>query len=507
MKNYNPIYIKSIKTIKKMKQKFIKKHPVKSLLFALLFLLNHVNLIAQNTSEKSNTSIPDIEKIYLHTDRSNYTIGEDLWYKAYSVYAYSNTIFDNSKLLYVELISPESKIVARHITKLDNGLGHGDFKLTDDSIGVKPGRYQIRAYTNWTRNFGDDFVFKKEIEIVGFNNNSGNTTEGKEALKLSESNSAANSLPISIQFFPEGGSLIEGVSSWVAFKAVDTNGYPVNVKGQVLDDKGNQVAQIESKHDGMGVFILTPEKDMQYIAELDNLYGEKTKTTIPKAQKQGYVLSAINRKGKHVVTIKTNQETLDKNPKASLTLIGTTRGVSYFEGTQALNETTYSFLLPDEGFPEGIAQITLYDEAMKPYSERLLYIEKENNVNVSLTTNKQQYTPNEKVVVNVSSKTTEGNPVLASFSVSSTEATTVNNETTNICSYFLMESDIKGSVYNPGHYFDRSNPKRLRDLDLLLRTQGWRDFLWKSLPDYKDEKKIQRRKRNCNSRESKRSRK
>jgi hypothetical protein len=45
-----------------------------------------------------------------------------------------------------------------------------------------------------------------------------------------------------------------------------------------------------------------------------------------------------------------------------------------------------------------------------------------------------------------------------------------------------MESDIRGKVYNPGYYFDTSNPKRFAHLDLLLLTQGWRDFLWKKTP-------------------------
>ena len=52
-------------------------------------------------------------------------------------------------------------------------------------------------------------------------------------------------------------------------------------------------------------------------------------------------------------------------------------------------------------------------------------------------------------------------------------------------SYFLMDSDIKGTVHNPGYYFNQSNPRRLYDLDLLLLTQGWRDFLWKKLPEVK----------------------
>ncbi|TAL67642.1 MAG: hypothetical protein EPN88_07425, partial [Bacteroidetes bacterium] len=48
-----------------------------------------------------------------------------------------------------------------------------------------------------------------------------------------------------------------------------------------------------------------------------------------------------------------------------------------------------------------------------------------------------------------------------------------------ISSWFLLESDVLGLVEDPSYYFDPSNPDRFRDMDLLLRTQGWRDFAWK----------------------------
>ncbi len=134
--------------------------------------------VPTDTIQKTKTTPPEIEKVYLHTDNNYYTVGESLWYKAYSVYAYTNQLFDHSKILYVELISPESKIISRNITNLEGGLGHGDFVLAD-SLGVKPGTYQLRAYTNWMRNYGDDFVFKKEIQII---------TPNKENAILSKEN-------------------------------------------------------------------------------------------------------------------------------------------------------------------------------------------------------------------------------------------------------------------------------------------------------------------------------
>ena len=466
----------------------------KKLFYLLVFLFSipNINFAQQSTDsiQKTKTTPPEIEKVYLHTDNNYYAIGESLWYKSYSVYAYTNQLFDHSKILYVELLSPESKIISRNITNLEGGLGHGDFILAD-SLGIKPGTYQLRAYTNWIRNYGDDFIFKKEIQIITSNKEnailSKENGNSKTVEKSKKDNSKVeNTASVLIDFFPEGGSLVEEIISNVAFKATDSYGNPIETKGTIFDANNKPITLFKSIHDGMGKFIIQPEKNQKYYAVVITPNNEEIKITLPEVQKTGYTLSTNTIDGKKVVTIKTNAATLNQNPDADLTLICTTRGISYFEGTQSLKDTKLSFILPEENFPEGIAQITLYDKLSRPQSERLVYIEKNNDITISLSTDKKQYTPKEKVNLNVSAKDKQGNPLIANFSIAATDTNGITenlDNTFNICSYFLMASDIKGKVHNPTYYFNNSNPARLFHLDLLLLTQGWRDFVWKKFPN------------------------
>ncbi len=460
-------------------------------LLMLFFSITSTNFAQQLTDsiEKAKKNPPEVEKVYLHTDRNYYTIGESLWYKAYSVYAYTNQLFDHSKILYVELISPESKIISRNITNLEGGLGHGDFVLAD-SLGIKPGTYQLRAYTNWMRNYGDDFVFKKEIQIITPNEE--NTIQAKEnSIKAISKNKKdnpklENKPAIIVDFMPEGGSLIEDVISNVAFKATDSYGNPIEIKGIIFDANDKQVNLFKSIHDGMGKFIIQPKKNQQYYAKITTANNEEIKVALPEVQKTGYTISINTIDEKKVVTIKTNAATLNQNPDTDLTLICTTRGITYFEGTQTLKGTKLSFILPEENFPEGIAQITLYDNQSRPQSERLVYIEKKQDIDVSFTTEKKLYTQKEKVNLTISAKDKKGNPLMANFSIAATDTNGVSenfDDTVNICSYFLMASDIKGKVHNPNYYFNNSNSARLYHLDLLLLTQGWRDFVWKKFPN------------------------
>jgi hypothetical protein len=439
--------------------------------------------------QKTKITPPEIEKVYLHTDNNYYMVGESLWYKAYSVYAYTNQLFDHSKILYVELISPDSKIISRNITNLEGGLGHGDFILAD-SLGIKPGTYQLKAYSNWMRNYGDDFVFKKEIQIINPNKESAIQSKENDNVKIVSKNKKdipklENNAAVLVDFFPEGGSLVEDIISIIAFKATDSYGNPIEIKGSVFDANEKQITLFKSIHDGMGKFIIQPEKNQKYYAKITTANNDEIKVALPETLKTGYTLSVNKIDDRKVVTIKTNTATLNQNPDADLTLICTTRGITYFEGTQTLKDTNLSFILPEENFPEGITQITLYDMFSKPQSERLVYIEKNNNINVSLSTDKKQYTPKEKVNLNISAKDKLGKPLIANFSIAVTDTNGINenfDNTQNICSYFLMASDIKGKIHNPNYYFNNANPARLFHLDLLLLTQGWRDFVWKKSP-------------------------
>jgi hypothetical protein len=433
-------------------------------------------------------TIPDIEKIYLHTDKSIYFMGEDLWYKAYDVSASNNLLFDNSNILYVELISPDSKIIARNKTNMEMGLGHGDFQLAD-SLGVKPGVYQLRAYTNWNRNFGEDFVFKKNIEIIDVfeSRSKTNATQNKAPETLIADIGNPNNFRV--DFFPEGGSLLENATSVVGFKAIDADGNPINVKGEIYDSSDEWVTTFLSAHDGMGKFQMIPFDGKNYYAKIKTPEGKEMRAELPKVIKQGYSLSYRVFKGKNMITIVTNEATLAQNPNAALTVVCKAKGILFFEKAQTLTETTFSFELPKDKSPEGISQITLFDSNNKPQSERLIYIEKEQDLDIQLSTDKASYKPNEEVTVNVVSESKAGAVIQASFSLSVTDRNGLVEEKdfgSNICSYFLLESDIRGKVYNPAYYFDATNSQRLDHLENLLLTQGWRDFLWKTMPKVGD---------------------
>jgi TonB-dependent SusC/RagA subfamily outer membrane receptor len=102
------------------------------------------------------------EKVHLHLDKPFYAIGDDIWFKAYVVNTLDGSPSDVSKILYVELINESDSIKKQLLLPVTGGITWGDFKLTDS---LSEGNYRIRAYTQWMRNAGPEFLYDKTIKI------------------------------------------------------------------------------------------------------------------------------------------------------------------------------------------------------------------------------------------------------------------------------------------------------------------------------------------------------
>jgi len=427
------------------------------------------------------------EKVYLHTDREQYASGEDIWFNAYLVNAQTNQLFNSSNNLYIELINPDANIADRKIIRLDNGLGNGDFKLGDSIVS---GTYRIRAYTNWMRNFGDNFVFEKEIQVYG-DTIRNLYTEGvqkgpKPKIRVQENIPATHiTSPASpsILFFPEGGSMIENVPGVIAFKTQDSAGKGIAAKGILNTNTGSLLTEFSSDTTGMGTFLLTPAAGQKQIATGTLSNGKAFSTVLPTALLKGFSMNVRNTDSIIKITISTNQTTLDEFKENELLLIFKNKGKAYSTTSIRLNETQLMLSLSKKDFPSGVSSVTLYDPSGKPQAERLFYHEGIDKAVLSISTDKTTYSSKGKTTLTI--KTTDQNnlPVKANLSLAVTDASIVTKNYSNILSYLNLQSDVRGKIENPDQYFEEHNPTRKQQLDLLLMTQGWRDFVWKRLAD------------------------
>lgn len=416
------------------------------------------------------------EKAYLQTDRDYYTTGEDVWFSAYLVNGKSTSLTSTSNNLYVELISPKAEVIEQKIIRLDNGLGKGDFKLKDS---IPSGWYNIRAYTNWMRNFGDNFVFQKRIFLTNhLKENASYTTRnaGKTPAGLSASKSKN-----SITFFPEGGSLVAGLNSLVAFKTNDDLGNGVKAVGSIIASSGDTVTTFKSTDAGMGIFAFMPKAGEKY--RVEGFYNkEKFSAELPSVLEKGLVLHVTSDSLNIKVAISANEAAFQELNGKALSVVVKHADDHLYSGSLNLTKPVISVSIPIKDFPNGLAVVTVIDHLGRPNAERLIYLNGENRANLVITTNKQSFKPREQVTLKVKATNLLGQPVQTSLSLSAVDGL-IPGEGGNIVSYLLLQSEIKGEIKDAEQYFDLKNPSRLKQLDLLLLTQGWRDYVWKKLAD------------------------
>jgi hypothetical protein len=106
-----------------------------------------------------------LEKLFVHTDKDSYLMGDTLWYKTYVMDGTLGGPSTQSGIVYTELHDAFGNSIYLHRKHLLAGSAHGDMIL--DKTELKPGTYTLRAYTRWLQNFGPEYFFTKTIEIYG----------------------------------------------------------------------------------------------------------------------------------------------------------------------------------------------------------------------------------------------------------------------------------------------------------------------------------------------------
>jgi hypothetical protein len=474
---------------------------MKTIMLLLLFILSSRIACPQQDSAllklysfvENATAFTDSypqEKVYLHFDNSSYFLGETVWFKAYVVTAAKHEATDVSRTLYVELLSPEGDVLETRKLLIENGRCHGEFSLQAGSR--YSGFYQVRAYTRYMLNFGDACVFSRVFPVYEMPEDRDFSKLWIKGNKLSIPNKRKElDKPdaLNVVFFPEGGNLVKGLESKIAFKATDRDGMNVDVTGTVYNSKKEAVATFQSLHRGMGSFYLTPTDD-GYYAEVKASNGKKDKINLPGIQPEGYVMTVQRMENEIQASIRQNT-----GEPAVMGLVSLCRGqANAFAEVDMTNNRRALVKIPLEKLETGINQLTLYDRHGRALCERLVFVNhKDKQLEIRKTQNRNSYSPFEKIDMEFEVRDNEGNPVETDFSLSVRDAgtTTLTTYADNILTNLLLSSELKGYIENPSYYFESDDGQHQAALDLLLLTQGWRRYVWEQMAGIEDFQLVQ----------------
>lgn len=412
------------------------------------------------------------EKAYLHFDNTSYYVGDTIWFKAYVTLAEKQTFSPISRPLYVELVDQTGHITDKQIIKLTQGEGNGQFVLPHSMLS---GYYEVRAYTRWMLAFSEPQYFSRTFPIYQLTN-SDKLERSITTYELSpsmENRPLETKEKLSVRFFPEGGQLVEGVTSQVAFKAESKDEGNIELSGTIYTKEGAEISSFETLHDGMGHFKYTPSAQPA-VAKVD-FQGKKYEFTLPQALPNGYVLSTVNNAGALLVKVSCNAAT----PQDTLAVFISHQGRPYVHQLISCRaDTPQEFILPTRKLPAGVLQVSLINRAGNTLCERFVFSNPRAPLQLSAEGLKEVYTPYAPIRCELQVKNAKGEPISGDVSVSIRDAVRSDylEYDNNIFTDLLLTSDLKGYIHQPGYYFASPSPRKQTELDILLIVHGWRKY-------------------------------
>ena len=432
------------------------------------------------------------EKVYLQFDNTSYYTGETIWFKAFVTNA-STLGRAQSKVLYVDLLSPTGVLLKQQKLKIVAGQADGSFPLLDGStaqarekrgvVGYPSGFYEIRAYTSYMLNFDNEILFSRVLAVYDPPKEEGNYYEDSPVITIKRSETSEfrpkteKLRKINASFYPEGGHLILGKPCRIAFKVTDDSGFGVEATGHI---EGKDIS-FSTIHDGMGWFTFTPQERRNEV-EI-TVDGSSRSFTLPQAEPSGYVMTVDAYESDSILVTIDGAGLTPTTLGVSLTC----RGELMDFGTVETGSSPTQRIIALHGVPEGVCRVYLFDKNGIKYASRSFYHRSQvvKAPVLEVTTDKKSYNPFEKITLDFTLSDKES-PFRDRFCLSVRDARTQNNAyTDDLRTSMLLSSDLKGFIEHPSWYFDSDDPERDQAMDLLCLVQGWERYDWDTMTGQK----------------------
>ncbi|MBO9617424.1 MAG: hypothetical protein J7539_00195 [Niabella sp.] len=392
------------------------------------------------------------EVAFVHTDKASYLAGEIAWYKIYLLNAAGFKTANYNTVAYIELVNDKGTAVLQSKVELKKGLGSGSLYLP---VTISTGAYTLLCYTSQMKNGDPKLFFRKRIVISNTltANGSGLTAGNKNAI---------------VNFFPEGGDLIEGLITKVGVQVLDpatTKGIPAS--GSIIENETDTVARFETARFGLGQFTFTPHYGKRYAAVITVPGKGPVTTGLPTQKLSGHTIS-ISDAGKDAYKIIVSAQ---KAAPQKIYLVAHSDqanklAVAFDMGAD--NSVAYNVSKSRLG--TGIVYFTLFNQNWQPVSERLVFIPGElPAAGVKISTDKTAFASREQVPIDLDpSQAFNG-----SLSVYAANSNDLSDG--SIHDYLLLTRHLSGKIESPEFYFT-PEAQQGNSIENLMLVNGWRRF-------------------------------
>jgi len=403
------------------------------------------------------------EKIYVMTDRNIYFTGENIWFKIICTESIYNVPADLSKIAYLELLTRDNNPVSKHITELKKGIGSGCITLPD---GLAPGNYQLRAYTNWMKNFGYDCFFEKDLIII----NPDEEIIFRKPISREQTGLTAD-------FFPESGRIVKNLNNHIIIRVL--NLYNEGINGKALIYKNNDTLQKFDIIKGIGAFDLIPNNTDKYYVKVMPNDSFSVSFALPEVHEQGTILHLSGFTEKSLSFNISSTLRKDKSDDLSFKINIENNGLVCYTESVTLYDSVQTIRVPYLYVPEGIYYVVLLNEKGEILCKRPGYKKPGEKLDIDIIAGKDLYNTREKVDLIISTSVND-KPVPANLSVKVKKARDpLEGQESDFHNKMILDNILFENIFN--YYSDpRNNFNYFEINDALLACIDFTDTLPKN---------------------------
>jgi hypothetical protein len=300
---------------------------------------------------------------------------------------------------------------------------------------------------------------------------------------------------LNVEFFPEGGDLVAGVTDRVYFQVRTTLDKPAELKGKIVDDAGKEVAEAQTFNDpshpeanqGMGLFSFVPQAGKKYQLKIENPVGIEGKYELPAAKAEGVVMTSAKGVTNPDESLSVKIESPDKDRSLVVGAYCRGRLLAHQPIEIKKGESKTVDLLPDTG-SGGVVRITVFErlkgpknQNLLPLAERLVYRTPKDHLNLEIKADHPSYVPGDRVKVSVKGTDAQNQtaPAIVMLAVVDKSVLKLADEKTyrSMPAHVLLTSEVRRPEdLEHADFLLGQTPAAAQALDLLLGTQGWRRF-------------------------------
>lgn len=398
-----------LKFTKKMKYIFVTLW-----LFSSFFSFSqNEEIILKRFKNFADSNVFDL--IYLHTDKDEYNINQNLWFTAYIIDSKINKPDTLKQILFVELISFEKEIVYTKKYFVNNkGFCSGNFFLPDS---LPRGYYQIRAFTNSMKNYKFQQFFKKTIFI-----NNSFTKISAEYFKILKKNKKQSYF---VDFKINNKYLIDGQTTRIYYYPIFFNTKDLNHRISLTDNKG----EIIYKNDCVspGYFNFIPQKANKYFLTYYN-NKKKHKIKLDKVINYGLTANITEMKNSFEVKLTKSQITKDLIAKKYFIVIEKTGNISSIN--TVIVDTSTTLKISKKQLPNGISFVHILNSNYQEIEVLPIYKKDESQAKFDIAS----FIKNDTLYIEITNK----NKLNANFSISITNQNSTFPSIENYLNFFAF---------------------------------------------------------------------